>query len=164
MKLTTKEIILFPMLGTILFLSKLLLEALPNVHLVAMLTIVYTILYGKKALYPIYIYAFLVGLFYGFSLWWIPHLYLWTLLWGITMLIPKEKTYSWILYSIVCSLHGFLYGILYAPAQAILFGLSFQGMIAWIIAGFPFDMIHGISNACVSILILPLTKTLKKIR
>lgn len=27
------------------------------------------------------------------------------------------------------SAHGFLFRILYAPAQALLFGLSFQGMI-----------------------------------
>ena len=61
---------------------------------------------------------------------------------------------------VVCSAHGFLFGILYAPAQAILYGLDFKGMIAWIIAGFPFDCIHGISNFFSGILIVPLISIL----
>ena len=56
----------------------------------------------------------------------------------------------------VCALHGFLYGTLYAPAQAILFGLDFKGMLSWIIAGLPFDFIHGVSNFFCGALILPM--------
>ena len=62
---------------------------------------------------------------------------------------------------VVCGLHGLLYGVLYAPAQAILFGLDFKGMIAWIVAGLPFDAIHGISNFIGGLLIQPLVATLK---
>lgn len=62
---------------------------------------------------------------------------------------------------LVCAAHGFLYGTLYAPAQALLYGLSFRKMIAWIIAGLPFDCIHGISNFFCGILILPVISTLK---
>lgn len=163
MKLSVKESCLFAILGTLMYTSKVLLEVLPNVHLLGLLTIVYTLVYRKKALYPIYIYVFLLALFNGFSLWVLPHFYLWTLLWGCTMCIPTHwsTTKIQIVCTILCGCHGFLYGILYAPAQAILFQLSFEGMIAWIISGFPWDLIHGISNVCVSILITPLTKVLK---
>jgi hypothetical protein len=61
----------------------------------------------------------------------------------------------------ICAAHGFLYGTLYAPAQALLYGLSFKGMVAWIIAGFPFDCIHGVSNFFCGILIVPIIKTLR---
>ncbi|MBQ2749271.1 MAG: hypothetical protein IJF34_05755, partial [Clostridia bacterium] len=64
---------------------------------------------------------------------------------------------------VLCALHGFLYGTLYAPAQAILFGLSFEGMIAWIISGLPFDAIHGVSNFFTGFLILPLCKLLERV-
>ena len=63
---------------------------------------------------------------------------------------------------IVCAAHGFLFGVLYAPAQALMYGLSFQGMIAWIIAGFPFDCVHGISNFFAGIIIVPVASVLKK--
>ena len=77
---------------------------------------------------------------------------------------PKEGiSAATVVYTIVCALHGLLYGTIYAPAQALMFGLSFKGMIAWIAAGLPFDVIHGISNFAVGLLILPLSKVLRKL-
>ncbi len=160
-----KEICIFAMLGSLMFCSKIIMEALPNIHLLGTLIAVYTIVYRKKALIPIYIYVMLDGLFGGFSLWWIPYLYIWTILWGAFMLLPKKmpKKVGYIVYPCICALHGFLYGTLYAPAQALMFGLDFDGMIAWIIAGIPFDMIHGISNLICGLLIIPLSEILKKL-
>ena len=63
---------------------------------------------------------------------------------------------------VVCAAHGFLYGTLYAPAQALLYGLNFKGMIAWIVAGLPFDCLHGVSNFFCGMLILPIVSLLTK--
>ncbi len=161
MKLTIKEMTLFGMLGAVMYCSKIFMEFLPNVHLLGVFTIAFTIVYRKKALYPIYVYVMLNGLFAGFNMWWIPYLYLWTLLWGATMLLPKHTPK--VVYILLCSAHGFLYGTLYAPAQAIMFGLDFRGMIAWIIAGLPFDSIHGVANLCVGILIAPIVSLLRRL-
>lgn len=161
MKLTIKEMTLFGMLGAVMYCSKILMEFLPNIHLLGVFTIAFTIVYRKKALYPIYVYVLLNGLFAGFNMWWIPYLYMWTVLWGVTMLIPKNAPR--LIYILVCSAHGFLYGTLYAPVQAIMFGLDFRGMIAWIIAGFPWDCVHGIGNLCVGILIAPIVTLLRKL-
>lgn len=81
------------------------------------------------------------------------------------MLLPKKmpKKIRPIVYMVVNACHGFLYGTLYAPAQAILFGLSFEGMIAWIISGLPFDFIHGVSNFFCGILIMPIISILFRI-
>ena len=162
--ITTKELIIFAMLGTIIFLSDLLMEALPNIHGVAMFITLFTLLYRWKALIPIYVYVLLNGLYAGFALWWVPYLYIWTILWALILIIPKsarDKT-RFILCVVFCSLHGLLFGILYAPLQAIMFGLDFKGMITWIVAGFPFDILHLIGNFAVSFLIIPLYKSLKK--
>ena len=150
------------MLGSMMFLSDLLMEFLPNIHLVGTLTMIYTIVYRSKALIPIYIYVFLNGLFYGFQAWWVPYLYVWTILWGIAMLLPRRisKKFAAPMYMVVCALHGFAFGILYAPVQAWMFGFSFKQMVAWIVAGFPFDFIHGIGNFVLGILILPLSGVL----
>ena len=163
--LSPKEIVVFAMLGSILFLSKLLMEWAPNIHLVGMLIMVYTLVYRKKALIPLYLYVFLMGLFYGFATWWIPYLYIWTVLWAVTMLLPKNmpKKIAIPVYMAVCGLHGLCYGILYAPAQALLFHLNFKGMLTWIAAGFVFDALHGLGNLAAGILIIPLVSLLTKL-
>ena len=163
--LSVLEIVLFSMLGTLMFCSKILMEALPNIHLLGMLTMTYTIVLRKKALIPIYIYVLLNGLFGGFSMWWIPYLYIWTILWGVTMLLPKnmQKKIACIVYPVICGLHGFLFGILYSPAQAVMFGLNFEQMLAWIVAGFPFDALHGVGNLIAGLLVFPMSEFLKKL-
>lgn len=162
MKLKIIEIAIFAVLGALLFISKIIMEILPNIHLLGALIMAYTIKYRTKALFPIYVYVFIQGFFSGFATWWYPYLYIWTVLWGMTMLIPKNITSKIAIpiYMIVCSLHGFGFGILYAPAQALFYGLNLEGTIAWIISGFPFDIIHGISNFCCGIIIVPIVKAL----
>lgn len=162
MKLTTRELTIFAMLGALMYASKVIMEVAPNVHLLSVFTVAFTVVYRKKALYPIYTYVFLNGLFCGFSTWWIPYLYLWTVLWAVVMLLPEKMParVKPIVYMIVCSAHGFLFGTLYAPAQAILYGLDFKGMIAWIIAGLPWDCVHGVSNLVCGLLIMPIVKVL----
>ena len=162
MKLTTKEITVFAMLGALMYASKVIMELAPNIRLLGVFTVAFTVVYRKKALYPIYIYVLLNGMFCGFATWWIPYLYLWTILWGAVMLLPKNMPAKIkpLVYMLVCSAHGFLFGTLYAPAQAILYGLDLKGMIAWIIAGLPWDFIHGVSNFFCGILIMPIVSIL----
>lgn len=156
---------IFAMLGTLMFCSKLIMEFLPNIHLLGMFTMVFTIVFRKKALLPIGIYVMLTGLYAGFSPWWVPHLYLWTVLWGITMLLPQRmpKAVAAVVYPAVCGLHGLAYGTLYAPAQALLFGLNFKQMLAWIVAGLPWDTIHCVGNVAAGLLILPLSALLRRL-
>ena len=51
------ELAVFPMLAVIMFCSKLLMEALPNIHIVGMLVMLYTVVFRAKALIPIYLYV-----------------------------------------------------------------------------------------------------------
>lgn len=164
MKLTVRETAVFAMLGAMMYASKVLMDLLPNIHLIGTFIVAMTVVYRKKALYPLYIFVFVTGLLNGFATWWIPYLYIWAVLWGAVMLLPQNmpKKIKPIVYMVVCGLHGLLYGVLYAPAQAILFGLDFNGMLAWIAAGLPFDITHGVSNLLCGVLILPLASVLKK--
>ena len=154
------------MLGSIMFLSKIIMEFLPNIHLVGTLIAVYTLVYRKKALIPIYVYVLLMGVYGGFNLWWVPYTYIWTVLWLMVILTPKSLLQSKagvVVYPLITALHGLLYGTLYAPAQAIMFDLSPKQMIAWIVAGFSFDLIHALGNLVLGFLIFPLTKLLLKL-
>lgn len=154
------------MLGAVMFCSKLIMEMLPNIHLLGMFIMVYTIVWRKKALIPIYVFVLLCGLYAGFSAWWVPYTYVWTVLWGITMLIPKNlpKKFAYIIYPVVCALHGLSFGVLYAPAQALMFGLNFEKMLMWIASGFTFDILHCIGNFAAGILIIPLSELLIKLK
>ena len=162
---TLREICVFPMLAAVMFCSKILMEAFPNIHLLGMFTMAYTVAFGGKALIIIYLYVVANGFFSGFALWWYPYLYVWTILWGATMFIPKKlsKKVKCILYPTICCMHGLLFGVLYAPSQALMFGFDFKQTIAWIVAGFPFDIIHGISNAFAGLLVFPISSLLIKI-
>lgn len=160
-----RDICVFAMLGALMFASKKIMEVLPNIHLLGLLTVTYTVVYRKRALVPIYLYVMLEGLFSGFNFWWLPYTYIWTLLWAITMILPRNmpKKLKYIVYSMICALHGFAFGTLYAPAQALMFGLNFKQTVAWIIAGLPYDMIHGFSNLGLGLLAVPLAELLEKL-
>ena len=86
-------------------------------------------------------------------------------LFGAVLLIPNNlpNRFRPPVYMLINAAHGFLYGTLYAPAQALLFGMDFDGTIAWILAGLPWDMIHGIGNLFCGILIAPLILLLRQL-
>ena len=159
------QICVFAMLGAIMFASKFMMEALPNIHPVGMLTIAYTIVYRSRALIPLYVFIMLNGVFAGFNVWWLPYLYIWTILWVITMLLPKNmpKAIGYVVYPVLCALHGMAFGILYAPAQALFFGLNFEQTVAWIVAGLGFDVMHMVGNFCLGLLIIPTSEILKRL-
>ena len=153
------------MLGSLMFLSKLIMEFLPNIHLVATLIVAYTLVYRVKALIPLYVYVFLAGVYAGFDMWWLPYLYVWTILWLVIFLLPKNLNpkIGAFLYPAITCLHGLLYGVLYAPVQALVYGFGWQQTVAWIAAGLYFDLTHAIGNLVLGALIYPLVKLLTKL-
>lgn len=161
--LTRREVVLFGLFPAVIFAAQQVMAVLPNVHLTGMLIALMTLLFRAKALLPLYVYVLFMGVYGGFTPWWVPYLYVWTVLWALFMLIPKkvrEHRAAAIVYPILCSLHGFAFGALWSLSQPLLTGLDFKLLPAWILAGLPFDVIHGISNFCFGLLIYPLCKTL----
>ena len=160
-----RQIVIFAMLGSLMFVSKIFLEILPNIHLLGMFTMLYTVVYRAKALIPIYVFVMLTGLYAGFAPWWVPYLYIWTMLWAVTMLLPKKMKpkVANIVYPAVCCLHGVLFGVLYAPGQALLYGFDLKTTIAWIASGFWWDIVHGVGNLFAATLVYPLSVILIKL-
>lgn len=156
--------VIFSFLGALMFASKQLLEFLPNIHMLGMFCMLFAVVFRKKGIIPIMVFVLLEGAFCGFSVWWIPYLYLWPLLWAVTLLLPRNMPpkVATVVYMVVCGLHGLLYGTLYAPFQALAFGLSFKGTLAWIAAGLPWDCVHAVGNVVFGSLIYPFSKLLNK--
>ena len=166
MKLKTREIAIFAMLGAIMFVSKVVMEGIPNVHLLGTFVVAFTLTNRVKALFPIYGYVFVNGLWEGFSPFgWLPEVYLWLILWGATMLLPQNmpKRIAPVVYMTVSALHGLLFGVFYAPVYAIFAGMGWNRVWLWIVAGLPYDILHAIGNFVLGILILPIATLLRKL-
>lgn len=164
MKLNVRQMAVFGIMAALMFISRQVMAALPNIHLIGLFITVLTVVYRTKALFPLYTFVLMEGLFGGFSSWWLPYLYIWTVLWGAVMLLPRnmKPATAAIVYAAVCGAHGFLFGVLYAPAEALITGLTWEGMIAWIVKGLPYDVIHGLGNIALGTLAVPLIRIVEK--
>lgn len=164
--LSLRESVTFAMLSVLMFCSKLVMELAPNIHLLGMLVISFTLVYRAKALIPIYLFVFLLGIYYGFPYhWWGAYLYIWAILWAVTMLLPKKMSprIAPIVYMGASGLFGLLFGVLYAPYNSFIYGLSFEKTLAWIAYGFPFDVLHMVGNIAAGALIVPMQKLLLRL-
>ena len=161
MKYKTFEIVLLGMLGAIAFVCQVSLIFLPNIEVVSILFIVYTRTFGKKALFPIYVFVLLEGIFWGFGSWWIMYLYIWTILWGISMIFHRND--SSIAWAVINGAYGLCFGALCSITQGILFGIG--SGFAYLISGIPFDIVHCIGNFFTALFLYkPLTILLSKVR
>ena len=163
---TVYEIVVCGMLGAVMMVSDLLMNIIPNVHLVGVMIVVLTVLYRWKALLPLYVYVFLIGLFEGIGTWWIPYLYVWTVLWGMVMLLPRKmpKWLAPVVYALVCGLHGFAFGFLWIPSQMAFMSFTLEQALIWWKFGFlTADIPHGIGNLIGSTLVVPLVTLIRKL-
>ena len=154
------------MLGAVMFASKTLFEAVPNIHPLTMLIAVYTVVYRKKAIFPLLIYLVLDTVKWG-PLTMVPYWYIFPLAWLCILAVPQKNT-LWvrqICYTVICTAFGLLFGTLYAPWAAVVFLKSFDmgKILSWIAAGLPYDFIHAAGTFAASLLIIPLVTVLKRI-
>ncbi len=162
---TVRELVVFAMLGALMFALKLAMQALPNIHPVGVLTMVYALVYRAKGLCPLAVYIFLDGLLNGFTIFWLPYTYAFPLLWGITMLLPKEMPdrIGRVVYPVVCALHGLIFGLLNLPAWMLAGMVTWESFPGWMLAALPYDIVHAVSNFCFGFFILPLRDLLQKL-
>ena len=81
--------VLFSLLGTVMYAAKMAMAGLPNIEPVSLLVIVYTLVFGRKALLPIYIYVAVELVTWGFGLWNICYLYVWLVLFAVTTALRR---------------------------------------------------------------------------
>lgn len=163
--LAVSEMVVLSMLGATMYGSTIALAALPNIHLMGLLITVTTVVYRQKALYPIYIFVMLEGVSMGFGSWWVGYLYVWTVLWGLVMLLPKAMPdkVGMVVYPLVAGLHGLLFGTLMAPPEMIIRGWGWEKGLAWIAAGLPYDITHAAGNVCTGLLAVPLIHLVRRL-
>lgn len=157
---SARRIVTDAFLTAILFALQIALAYLPNIELVSLFVILYTRILGKRVLPILTAFTLLEGILYGFGIWWISYLYLWPFLAGCTWCLKKLNSPDWG-YVILSSLYGLSFGFL-CSLPYLSGGVG--AMFSWWIAGIPFDLIHGISNLILALILLnPLQRILHKL-
>mgnify|MGYP006976686954 CR=1 FL=1 len=80
---------LFGILGALTFGAKVAMSFLPNIEPVSLFVILYAVVFGRKALYPIYLYVLMEILLYGLGTWNFNYLYVWAIL-ALAAVIKKH--------------------------------------------------------------------------
>ena len=154
-----KEIVIMGMMTAASFASQIAMSFLPNIEIVTLLFILYTLLLGKKVFLVIYAFVLLEGIFYGFGLWWLNYLYIWTIL-AIVVLIFRNQQSVWF-WSIVSGFYGLSYGALCSIIYHFIGGINTA--FAYWVSGLGFDVIHCIGNVVVCLILYkPLRYVLEK--
>ena len=154
----TRSLVTAAFLAAVLVASKFALDGLPNIELVSLLVILYTLEYPWLAVPAVYTYVFVYGLLNGFGIWWFPQLYIWAVLLLFARLMRQNRSVLlWALLSGLflpaCGLlFGLCYGALYAVSYAVMNGGIAAG-VAWWVTGIPFDLLHGAGNFVVALLL-----------
>lgn len=143
-----KDITIIGITSAVMIVLQVALRFLPNIEFVSLLVILYTLVLGRKTLYAIYVFVFLQGLLYGFGLWWLSYLYVWTFLFFITMIFRKNRSpYFWTLLS---AGFGLAFGALCSIPYLFIGGFP-MALANWI-SGIPFDIAHCIGNFIIALI------------
>jgi len=144
----------------LMYVSQVIMAALPNIEIVTLLIILTTRKFGYKAFVSVYIFVGCEILTYGLSMWVINYLYVWAILCVLILIIRKIDGAA--VYALIAAIYGLLFGTLCSVPYFIIGGIA--GGIAYIIQGFLFDLFHCAGNfVLVLILYKPLTRVINKI-
>ena len=159
-KLPLGEITLFGVLGAITFALQVAMSGLPNIEPVSLLVMVFAVVFGKKCLYPIYVFVVMDILFFGIQMWNINYLYVWTVLALVSLWLREMKQpFAW---AVLGAVFGLLFGALCAPVYLFSGGLGYA--VSWWVSGIPYDLLHCGGNFVMALLLFaPLRNLLTKL-
>ena len=155
-----REAALFGMLGGLTFAAKVVMMSLPNIEPVSLLVMVFAVTFGKKALFPIYVYVLLELSLFGIGLWSAAYLYIWSVLALVAWLFRYMRSpLGWALLS---ACFGLLFGALCSPVCLLAGGPAFA--LSWWLSGIPFDLAHCAGNfALALVLFAPLRRLFSRL-
>jgi len=150
------------LLSAILYVSKLVLDFLPNVELVSLLVVLYTLVFGKETLMIVTVFNLFQMIQWGIGTWTVSYFYVWPFLCLITLLLKKLIKEEFVIWSIVSGVFGLIFGSLFAVLYLFIdpaYALSY-----WL-AGLPWDVWHAVWNFVLMIVLgKPLYIVLNKMK
>ena len=160
-KISVKDVAYLGISLALLEASKLALDLLPNVEVVTLLFIVYTIFYGRKTILVAIGFTAIECVLKGVNVWSFMYLYIWPLLIMIVFYANKRKV-GYMFYCILSGFFGLFFGMLCSIPYLFIGGWHMA--VTWWVAGIPYDIIHCGSNFVLCLLLFkPLCTIMKKI-
>lgn len=157
-KQNIRQLTILGLLTAILFLGQVFLAILPNIEMVSLLIILYTLTCRKKVFLIIYAFVLLEGFCYGFGMWWFSYLYIWSILALVVFLFRQNR--SVFFWSILSGFFGLAFGALCALPYLIAGGIG--AALAYWTSGLLFDVTHCIGNFVVCLVLFqPLHRLLE---
>ena len=162
-----KDVAIVGLVIAVIEAAKLALAQLPNIELTSFFIIIFTLYFGKKIFIAIPAFILIEVMIFGFNLMWVlAYVYVWPILFLLTLLFSRFK--SAFAMSILSGFFGLGFGFLcsfpylfISTSQNPDAGLA--SAITYWIAGIPFDLIHGISNFIIMlVLFAPVSRVLEK--
>ena len=159
-KLALSEIALFGILGGLTFAAKMVMAVLPNIEPVSLMVMLFAVVFGKKALYPIYVYVTLEILYYGINTWSICYLYIWLILaLGAWLMKSSKEPLVWAMLS---GVYGLLFGALCGIVDIFIGGFAYAAA-KWT-SGILYDIYHCVGNFVIALfLFVPLRNLMQKL-
>ena len=159
-KITVRELALFSVLGALTFAAKYVMAMLPNIEPVSLMVMLFAVVFGRKCLYPVYLYVAMEILFFGLGLWNVNYLYVWLILAVAAYLLRRmESPLGW---AMVSGVFGLLFGALCGIVDIFIGGLPYA-VTKWI-SGIPFDIMHCAGNFAIALLLFnPMRQLMEKL-
>ena len=151
--------VLFGILGAMTFSAKYVMSFLPNIEPSTLMVMLFAVVFGKKWVYPTYLYVGMEILFYGINLWSINYLYIWAIL-ALTAYSLRDMR-SPLAWAMVAGVFGLCFGMLCGIVDVFIGGFHYA-VTKWI-SGIPFDISHCIGNFFIALVMFnPLRKLLEQ--
>ncbi len=148
-------------LSAVLYVSKVILEFAPNVELVSLLTVLYTLVFGAETLLIITVFNLFQLVQWGFGLWLVTYFYAWPLL----CLKPHQQKRIFqeyfVLWALLSGFFGLIFGGLFALAYL---PVSPTFALTYWVRGLPWDVWHGVCNFVLMLILgKPVYRALRRI-
>ncbi len=148
------------LLSAVLLIGQLGMAFLPNIEPITCLIIIYTLVYKKHVFSIIYTFVILEGMVFGFGIWWISYLYIWSILAGLTLILQRNR--SLLVWSVTAGTFGLIFGALCALPYLVAGGAG--AAFAYWAAGIPYDIIHCVGNFTITLVMFnPVLNVLKRL-
>ena len=131
--------------------GKMALNGVPNVEIVTFLLILFTVYFGKKTLLAVTSFIALECFVFPAGLWVFMYIYIWPIL--VLLVLVLRKKGSYFLWCIVAGLYGLCFGAMGSLVYVVTSGPA--AAFAWWIAGIPFDIVHGVANFVIMLVLYP---------
>lgn len=154
--LSIREVCLFGILASLTFAAKYVMSWMPNIEPVSLMVMLFGVVFGLKALFPVYVYVVLEILFYGIGTWNINYLYIWTILALLAIMLRRMRSgWGW---AILSAAFGLMFGALCMPVDILIGGFGYAAS-KWV-SGIPFDLAHCAGNFVIAALLFHPMRTL----